>query len=192
MLLHGRRGRFSAADPNEERFCVVGSGPAGMYAADRLLSHFGERCKVDIIERLPTPFGLVRSGVAPDHAVSGKRKKGLYFHCHRLSRILLHHHRVIGPDWLLKLEIKGNDLVHVEGHSLADPPTRSMSLVESDVCPSRKGTKSVENRFNGILSDPRVSFLGNVALGGDVTLGELQPRYRGVVLAYGAEVGPGV
>jgi NADPH-dependent glutamate synthase beta subunit-like oxidoreductase len=39
-----------------------------MYATDRLLAHFGADAKVDIIERLPTPFGLVRSGVAPDHA----------------------------------------------------------------------------------------------------------------------------
>ena len=45
------------------RFCVVGSGPAGMYAADRLLAAFGEDARVDVIEKLPTPFGLVRSGV---------------------------------------------------------------------------------------------------------------------------------
>uniref|UniRef100_A0A1J3J7Z7 NADPH:adrenodoxin oxidoreductase, mitochondrial n=1 Tax=Noccaea caerulescens TaxID=107243 RepID=A0A1J3J7Z7_NOCCA len=46
--------------------CVVGSGPAGFYTAEKLLkAHEGAR--VDIIDRLPTPFGLVRSGVAPDH-----------------------------------------------------------------------------------------------------------------------------
>ncbi|BBY64822.1 FAD-dependent oxidoreductase [Mycolicibacterium helvum] len=44
---------------------VVGSGPAGMYAADELLTQKGVR--VNVFDRLPTPFGLVRAGVAPDH-----------------------------------------------------------------------------------------------------------------------------
>ncbi|CAL8471382.1 g10924 [Coccomyxa elongata] len=48
-------------------FGVVGSGPAGFYTANLLLKKFGEQARVDIIDRLPTPFGLVRSGVAPDH-----------------------------------------------------------------------------------------------------------------------------
>jgi ferredoxin--NADP+ reductase len=46
---------------------VIGSGPAGFYAAGHLLKASGERLEVDMIERLPTPWGLVRSGVAPDH-----------------------------------------------------------------------------------------------------------------------------
>jgi ferredoxin/flavodoxin---NADP+ reductase len=46
------------------RVAVVGSGPAGFYAAGALLSAGAE---VDLIERLPTPWGLVRLGVAPDH-----------------------------------------------------------------------------------------------------------------------------
>ncbi|MEV6279482.1 FAD-dependent oxidoreductase [Nocardia sp. NPDC051832] len=47
------------------RVAVVGSGPAGMYAAEELLRH--RRAEVDVYERLLTPWGLVRSGVAPDH-----------------------------------------------------------------------------------------------------------------------------
>ncbi|KAM0903408.1 hypothetical protein ACQ4PT_018638 [Festuca glaucescens] len=46
--------------------CVVGSGPAGFYTAEKMLKGH-EGAQVDIIDRLPTPFGLVRSGVAPDH-----------------------------------------------------------------------------------------------------------------------------
>jgi ferredoxin--NADP+ reductase len=46
---------------------VIGSGPAGFYAAGHLLKASGERLEVDMLERLPTPWGLVRSGVAPDH-----------------------------------------------------------------------------------------------------------------------------
>lgn len=45
---------------------IVGSGPSGFYAAEALLRS-GRNVQVDMIERLPTPFGLVRSGVAPDH-----------------------------------------------------------------------------------------------------------------------------
>ncbi len=49
------------------RVAVIGSGPAGFYAAGHLLGHRSERFAVDMIERLPTPWGLVRAGVAPDH-----------------------------------------------------------------------------------------------------------------------------
>lgn len=46
---------------------VIGSGPAGYYTAEACQKAFGEACKVDIIDRMPVPFGLIRSGVAPDH-----------------------------------------------------------------------------------------------------------------------------
>src|SRR3990172_3775888 len=48
------------------RVAVVGSGPASFYAAGHLLAS-GLPVDVDMIERLPTPWGLVRLGVAPDH-----------------------------------------------------------------------------------------------------------------------------
>lgn len=48
------------------RVAVIGAGPAGIYAADILTTNY-ERASVDIIERLPAPYGLVRYGVAPDH-----------------------------------------------------------------------------------------------------------------------------
>jgi ferredoxin/flavodoxin---NADP+ reductase len=47
------------------RVAIIGSGPAGFYAAGHLLKE--SEVEVDMIERLPTPHGLVRSGVAPDH-----------------------------------------------------------------------------------------------------------------------------
>jgi ferredoxin--NADP+ reductase len=49
------------------RVAVVGSGPAGFYAAEALLARPEIDVAVDMIDRLPTPFGLVRAGVAPDH-----------------------------------------------------------------------------------------------------------------------------
>lgn len=48
------------------RVAVIGAGPAGTYASD-ILSKSGMPVSIDIIERLPAPFGLVRYGVAPDH-----------------------------------------------------------------------------------------------------------------------------
>ncbi|HEY5293844.1 MAG TPA: FAD-dependent oxidoreductase [Gaiellaceae bacterium] len=49
------------------RVAIVGSGPAGFYAADALLRSEEPSVEVDMIDRLPTPWGLVRLGVAPDH-----------------------------------------------------------------------------------------------------------------------------
>jgi ferredoxin--NADP+ reductase len=49
------------------RVAVVGSGPAGFYAADALLKSEDPAVEVDVLDRLPTPWGLVRFGVAPDH-----------------------------------------------------------------------------------------------------------------------------
>jgi ferredoxin/flavodoxin---NADP+ reductase len=49
------------------RVAIVGSGPAGFYAADHLLRQEDLAMEVDVLDRLPTPFGLVRAGVAPDH-----------------------------------------------------------------------------------------------------------------------------
>lgn len=46
---------------------VIGSGPAGYYTAEACQKQFGDDCRVDIIDRLPVPYGLIRTGVAPDH-----------------------------------------------------------------------------------------------------------------------------
>jgi ferredoxin/flavodoxin---NADP+ reductase len=52
---------------NPLRVAIVGSGPAGFYAAEALLRDDAGAVEVDMLDRLPTPFGLVRGGVAPDH-----------------------------------------------------------------------------------------------------------------------------
>jgi ferredoxin--NADP+ reductase len=49
------------------RVAIIGAGPAGYYAADHLLRQDGLVVEVDLFDRLPTPYGLVRAGVAPDH-----------------------------------------------------------------------------------------------------------------------------
>ena len=49
------------------KVAIVGSGPAAFYAAEHLQKKLGDRVFMDMFEKLPTPHGLVRSGVAPDH-----------------------------------------------------------------------------------------------------------------------------
>ncbi|HET9334966.1 MAG TPA: FAD-dependent oxidoreductase [Sphingomicrobium sp.] len=48
-------------------FAIVGSGPAGFYTAEALAKAYGDGARIDIIDRYPVPYGLIRFGVAPDH-----------------------------------------------------------------------------------------------------------------------------
>src|SRR5215203_4843097 len=57
----------SASAAHSLRIAVVGAGPAGIYAAEALTRQADVPVAVDLIDRLPTPFGLVRHGIAPDH-----------------------------------------------------------------------------------------------------------------------------
>jgi ferredoxin/flavodoxin---NADP+ reductase len=82
------------------KVAIVGSGPAAMYAADELLTQRGVR--VNVFERLPTPYGLVRAGVAPDHQ-STKRVTKLF------DKVT----RVPGFTFYLNVEV-GSDLTHGE------------------------------------------------------------------------------
>lgn len=61
------------------RVAIVGAGPAGIYAAD-FLAKSGAEVDIDILERMPAPYGLIRYGVAPDHP----RIKGIVDALHRV------------------------------------------------------------------------------------------------------------
>jgi ferredoxin--NADP+ reductase len=52
---------------NPLRVAIVGAGPSGFYAAEHILKDESTHAQVDLFDRLPTPYGLVRGGVAPDH-----------------------------------------------------------------------------------------------------------------------------
>ena len=54
-------------ESNPLRVAVIGAGPTGFYTAEHLFRQKDLTVKVDMFERLPTPYGLVRYGVAPDH-----------------------------------------------------------------------------------------------------------------------------
>ncbi|HEV3055209.1 MAG TPA: FAD-dependent oxidoreductase, partial [Solirubrobacteraceae bacterium] len=115
------------------RVAIVGAGPAGFYAADRLLRS-DQDVRVELLDRLPTPWGLVRAGVAPDHpnikAVTRVYEKtaaleGFHFHGNvevgsQLTHadLIDHHHAVIyanGASRDRRLGIEGEDLPGVVG-----------------------------------------------------------------------------
>jgi len=56
-----------AAPDRPLRIAIIGAGPAGLYAAERLLRNPDITLTIDVFNRFPTPLGLVRDGVAPDH-----------------------------------------------------------------------------------------------------------------------------
>lgn len=95
---------------------IVGSGPAGYYTAEAALKQWGSGVRVDIFDALPVPFGLIRSGVAPDH----------------------------------------------------------------------QSIKSVSRRYEATALSENVRFVGNVMLGRDLSVAELQGLYDAVILATGA------
>ena len=80
------------------RVAVVGAGPAGLYAADELLKHAG--VEVDVYDRLPTPYGLVRAGVAPDHQTTKQ-----------VTRLFRAIEEQPGFSYVLNVEI-GTDVTH--------------------------------------------------------------------------------
>ncbi|MDP7725419.1 FAD-dependent oxidoreductase [Mycobacterium sp. TY814] len=106
---------------------VVGSGPAAMYAADELLVQQGVR--VNVFEKLPTPYGLVRAGVAPDHQhtknvtrlfdrVADDRRFRFFLNVEvgrhvSHAELLAHHHAVlyaVGAPDDRRLDVEGADL----------------------------------------------------------------------------------
>lgn len=103
---------------------IVGSGPAGMYAADELLTQRGVR--VNVFDKLPTPYGLVRAGVAPDHQGTKSitrlfdrvsRQPGFFYYLNvevgqqvSHAELLDHHHAVlyaVGAPGDRRLDIDG-------------------------------------------------------------------------------------
>ena len=111
------------------RVAVIGSGPSGYYAAEELLKQESPRVRVDLFDRLPTPYGLVRGGVAPDHPkiksvikiyerTSGRPGFRFFGHVNAgsdlaLEELLRHYHQVLfctGSETDRRMGIPGEDL----------------------------------------------------------------------------------
>jgi ferredoxin--NADP+ reductase len=154
------------------RAAVIGSGPSGYYACEELLKQAGFRVQVDLIDRLPTPFGLVRGGVAPDHQkiksvikiyerTSGRpgfRFLGnvMYGRDLLLEDLLRHYHQVLfctGAETDRRMGIPGEDLAG------SFPATQFVGWYNGH-------PDYTQFRFG--LSGPRVAVVGNGNVAMDV------------------------
>lgn len=149
---------------------VIGSGPAGYYTAEACQKLFGDAVRVDIIDQLPVPYGLIRFGVAPDH----QSIKGV---ARRYEAVALSDNvRFVGNVQL------GRDLSVAELHTLYDavvlatgaPKDRALGVAGEDL-PGVIGSAAFVGWYNGHpdfadlappLAGPEavVIGMGNVAL----------------------------
>ncbi|MGI8945651.1 MAG: FAD-dependent oxidoreductase [Thermoleophilaceae bacterium] len=151
---------------------IVGAGPAGAFAASCLLAHRGD-AEVDLFERLPTPWGLLRGGVAPDHQEI-KRLEDT-FDRETLAR---------GCRFLGNVEV-GRDLSHAElqrhyaavVYATGAQTDKSLGIPGEDLPGSRPATEFVA-WYNGHpdfrelefdLSAKRAVVIGNGNVAADVT-----------------------
>jgi len=152
------------------RVAVVGSGPAGFYVLQHLLREDGPAVEIDMFERLPAPFGLVRFGVAPDHPKI-KSVVGVYEQLAADPRLDLYAGVEYGPDVTLEdLRAHYHQIVFCTGAQ----SDRRMDIPGEDLAGSHPATEFVA-WYNGHpdyahlefdLSAPRavVVGVGNVAI----------------------------
>jgi ferredoxin--NADP+ reductase len=132
------------ASDSPVRIAVIGSGPAGFYAAGHLLKDSEGRIEVDMFERLPTPWGLVRSGVAPDHPKI-KSVTRIY------EKTAAHPRFRFFGNVELGLHIDHQDLVehyHAIVYATGAPTDRPMDIPGEDLPGSRPATEFV-GWYNG-------------------------------------------
>jgi len=152
------------------RVAIIGSGPAGSYAAGHLLRHSEPELHVDLYERLPTPWGLVRAGVAPDHPKI-KSVTNLYERTAEHPRFRLFANVEFGRDVTLA-ELR--ERYHAIVYAVGTPTDRSMGIPGEELPGSYSATDFV-GWYNGHpdfcdlefdLSGERVLVVGagNVAL----------------------------
>lgn len=121
------------------RVAVVGSGPAAFFAAEELLSQRGMDVEVDMFERLPTPGGLVRFGVAPDHQDTKKAAKNFALTMKRKGfRLFLN--TEIGKDISMDELRRRYDAVLVAVGALSD---RQLGIPGEDLPGSHSATEFV-------------------------------------------------
>jgi ferredoxin--NADP+ reductase len=148
------------------RIAVIGSGPAGFYAAGHLLADSSERFDVDMFERLPTPWGLVRSGVAPDHPKI-KSVTRIY------ERTAAHPRFRFFGNVTFAIHISREDLLaryHAIVYATGSPSDRSLGIPGEDLPGSHAATEFV-GWYNGhpdhsslevdLLSASRALVIGN-------------------------------
>ncbi|HMO57829.1 MAG TPA: FAD-dependent oxidoreductase [Roseiflexaceae bacterium] len=155
------------------RIAIVGAGPAAFYAAEALLKQPDLICTIDFFNRLPTPFGLVRDGVAPDHQ-SIKAVTRIYEKIAEHQRVHYYGNVTIGRD-LTHADLKQyyDQIIYAVGAQ----SDRQMGIPGEDLAGSYPATAFV-GWYNGHcdysqltfkLDHPRVVVIGNGNVAMDVT-----------------------
>ena len=152
------------------KIAVIGSGPAGFYAAGELFRQQSWDIKVDMFERLPTPFGLVRGGVAPDHQKIKSVTK-IY------SRIAENENFRFFGNVEFGRDIEQSDLLeHYDAviYTVGSPADRALGIPGEDLSGSHSATEFVawynghpdfrEHKFDLSVKYAFVIGMGNVAL----------------------------
>jgi ferredoxin--NADP+ reductase len=152
------------------KIAVIGSGPAGFYAAGELFRQKSWEIKVDMFDRLPTPFGLVRGGVAPDHQKIKSVTK-IYTRIAENENFRFFGNVEFGRD------IFQSDLLeHYDGviYSVGSPADRSLGIPGEDLSGSHSATEFVawynghpdfrDHKFDLSVKHAFVIGMGNVAL----------------------------
>jgi ferredoxin--NADP+ reductase len=155
------------------RAAIIGSGPSAFYAAEQLQKQERFTVEIDMFERLPTPFGLVRGGVAPDHPKIKSVTK-VY------DRIATHPNFRFYGNVLVGQDISHADLTmhyHVIIYAVGAQTDQRMNIPGEDLPGSYAATEFV-GWYNGHpdycgaefdLSQERVAIVGNGNVAMDVT-----------------------
>ncbi|HEX9945906.1 MAG TPA: FAD-dependent oxidoreductase [Allosphingosinicella sp.] len=149
---------------------IIGSGPAGYYTAEALQKLYGEAVAIDMIDRLPVPYGLIRSGVAPDH----QSIKAVYRRYEKVAlspNVRFVGNVCVGPD-VTVAELAG--LYDAVVFATGAPNDRPLDLPGSDL-PGVVGSAAFVGWYNGHPDfadlDPPLDVAGAAVIGnGNVAL----------------------
>ena len=152
------------------KIAVIGSGPAGFYAVGELFRQQSWSIKVDIFDRLPTPYGLVRGGVAPDHQKIKSVTK-IYSRIAENENFRFFGNVEFGSDILRSDVLEFYDAVI---YAVGSPSDRSLGIPGEELPGSHSATEFVawynghpdfrEHKFDLSVKDVFVIGMGNVAL----------------------------
>ncbi|MFN8374755.1 MAG: FAD-dependent oxidoreductase [Anaerolineae bacterium] len=159
-------------ESNPLRVAIVGSGPSGFYAAQHLQKQANLVVQIDMFDRLPTPFGLVRGGVAPDHQTIKSVTK-VYDKIAADPNFRFYGNVVIGKD-ISHEEMA--QLYHAVIYAVGAQTDRRMGVPGEDLIGSHAATEFVgwynahpdyrEHQFD--LTQERVAVIGNGNVAMDV------------------------
>jgi ferredoxin/flavodoxin---NADP+ reductase len=148
------------------RVAIIGSGPAGFYAAAQLLASEQPEFSVDLFDRLPTPYGLVRAGVAPDHPKIKAVTKA-FDRTAKHERFRFHGGVELGAD-ISRDELRGS--YHAVIYAIGSATDRRLGIPGEDLKGSHAATEFVA-WYNGhpdycelefeLLRSKRVVVVGN-------------------------------